>query len=295
MTYLSRNFGRFAGGQMFARPGEALSDDQLLRVAPSIFATEAHESRSARFAPVPTVDVLNGLRAEGFEPVFAAQAKTRDESRREFCKHMVRLRHRGDVGSRNIGGGMFEIVLVNANDGSAAYHMLPGVFRMVCANGLIAGETYDQVKVRHSGNAIGDVIEGAFRVLDEAPRVADQIDTFRALTLNRDEQTALAEAAHVLRFPDHYAEGADRRETPIQPDQLLRARRMDDRAPDLWTTFNAVQENVIRGGLTAWGRDANNNRRRVTSREVAGIDQNRALNRALWTLTERMAQIKGAA
>jgi hypothetical protein len=296
MTFNRHSFGRFSAGSIKARAGEALTDEQILRAAPSVFATEAHSSRSARFAPVPTVDVLNGLRAEGFVPVAAMQANTRDESRRDFTKHMLRLRHLGDAGRQlQVGGSVFEIVLVNANDGTAAYHMLPGVFRLVCSNGLMVGDTYDHIKVRHSGNAVGDVIEGAFKVLSEAPRVSDQVETFRALTLNRDERMALAEAAHVLRFPDHYAAGDDRRETPIRADQLLAPRRMDDRASDLWTTFNAVQENVIRGGVSAMGRDANGARRRVTSREVKGIDQNRDLNRALWTLAERMAQIKAAA
>ncbi|WP_420024709.1 hypothetical protein ACN9JG_22965 (plasmid) [Cereibacter azotoformans] len=32
--------------------------------------------------------------------------------------------------------------------------------------------------------------------------------------------------------------------------------------------------------------------RRQTVREVAGIDQSRGLNRALWMLTERMAELK---
>jgi hypothetical protein len=59
-----------------------------------------------------------------------------------------------------------------------------------------------------------------------------------------------------------------------------------------WRTFNRVQENVIRGGLTAWARDARNRPRRVTSREVTGIDGDVRLNRALWQLAERMAQIK---
>jgi hypothetical protein len=269
-----------------ARPGEALSDDQLRRVAPSIFATEAHESRSARFAPVPTVTVLDGLRREGFEPVFAAQSGTHDDSRRDFTKHMLRLRHRGEGRAMKVGDSVFEIVLVNANDGSAAYQMLPGVFRLVCLNGLMVGNAYDEVKVRHSGNAVHDVIEGAFRVLSEAPRVAGQVEAFRGITLNRDEREAFAEAAHALRF-----EG----ETPIRAAQLLQPRRRDDVGADLWTTFNVAQENIIRGGLSAMGRNAAGQRRRTTSREVQGIDQNRALNRALWTLSERMAQLKAAA
>jgi hypothetical protein len=277
------------GSAITARGSDPLSNDDLMRAAPSIFATEAHESRSARFAPVATVQVLEGLRREGFEPFSAMQARTRDESRKEFTKHLLRLRHRGIT---NDAGQAFEIVLVNANDGTAAYQMLPGFFRMVCANGLIAGDTFEGVKVRHSGDAVGDVIEGAYRVLGDAPKIADQVDSFRSLTLNRDERQVFAEAAHMIRFPDHYAEGDDRTETPIRADQLLTARRYDDRAADLWTTFNAVQENVIRGGITAMGRNATGQRRRVTTREVNGIDQNRSLNRALWTLTERMAQLK---
>jgi hypothetical protein len=55
-----------------------------------------------------------------------------------------------------------------------------------------------------------------------------------------------------------------------------------------------VQENAIRGGRTAWGRHAQNRPRRVTSRELTGIDGDMRLNRALWTLTERMAELKGA-
>ena len=76
---------------------------------------------------------------------------------------------------------------------------------------------------------------------------------------------------------------------------MLTVRRSVDRSDDLWTTTNVIQENVIRGGLSAWGRDANNRPRRVTTREVRGIDQDVKLNRALWVLGERMAQLKAAA
>lgn len=279
---------RRASGAIKARIGDVLTDDQLRAVVPSIFATEAHESRSARFAPVPTVDVLNGLRREGFEPVFAAQSRTRDDSKRDFTKHMLRLRHRGQDVAK-VGDEAFEIVLINANDGSSAYKMLPGVFRLVCLNGLMVGDTYDEVKVRHSGDAIGEVIEGAYRVLNEAPRVGEQVQTFKALQLTSPERQAFAEAAHVLRFPD-----AEPERVPVQPAALLRPRRYQDGANDLWTTFNVAQENVIRGGMRGRVTASDGSRRNASVREVNGIDQNRALNRALWTLAERMAEIKAA-
>ena len=267
--------------------GEALSDEELKRVVPSIFATEAHESRSARFVPVPTIEVLGGLRKEGFDPFFAQQARTRIAGKAEITKHMMRLRHRSIT---NAEGEAFEIVLVNANDGSSSYQMIPGYFRFVCANGLMVGDTFNEVKVRHSGKAIHDVIEGAYTVLEDAEEITEQVQSFKAITVSDAERAILAEAAHQLRFPD--AQKEDGKQAPVTADQMLRTRRRDDRASDLWTAFNVVQENTIKGGLYGQTRTAEGRIRRQRTRAVGGIDQNKALNRALWTLTERMAELK---
>ena len=78
---------------------------------------------------------------------------------------------------------------------------------------------------------------------------------------------------------------------PCLPDQLP-VRRIDDRAPDLWTTFNRVQENVIRGGMRGQSVDANGRRQVRAVRAVTGIDQDVKLNRALWTLAEEMRRLK---
>ncbi|MDG2260684.1 MAG: DUF932 domain-containing protein [Paracoccaceae bacterium] len=267
--------------------GEALSDEELKRAVPSIFATEAHESRSARFVPVPTIEVLDGLRKEGFDPFFAQQARTRIAGKAEFTKHMMRLRHRSVTNGE---GEAFEVILVNANDGTSSYQMIPGYFRFVCANGLMVGDTFNEVKVRHSGNAIHDVIEGAYTVLEDAEEITEQVQNFKAITVSDAERVILAEAAHQLRFPDAHKE--DGKQAPVTVDQMLRTRRRDDRASDLWTAFNVVQENTIKGGLYGQTRTAQGRIRRQRTRAVGGIDQNKALNRALWTLTERMAELK---
>ena len=296
--------GMSAGGVISAQTGEALDNTQLRAVVPSLFAREAHESRSARFAPIPTIDVIDGLRREGFDPFFAQQAKTRIEGKAEFTKHMVRLRHRSLA---RADGEAFEIILVNANDGTSAYQMLPGFFRFVCANGLFTGDTFNEVKVRHSGNAIDEVIEGAYTVLSDAPRVTEQVDMAKGITLSGPERELFARSAHMLRFPDAYHQRdengdvidaeADVKPAPISADALLLRRRMADGdiASTLWGTFNVVQENAIKGGLRGMTTGSNGRRRRATTRPVAGIDQNRALNRAMWSLMEGMANLKAAA
>ena len=278
------------GGHARAPVGSFLSDDDIRQVAPSVFALEAHESRSARFAPIPTSEILSGLRREGFEVMLAMQSRTRDETRREFTRHMLRLGRPGDskAPGRKLGDVFPEVVLSNANDGSAAYQLSAGLLRLICLNGMVVSDkSFGGVKVSHMGDVIGRVIEGTYTVLEESRRALDHAEAWQGIELSRDEQMAYAGAARTLRFGDA--------ETPITADQLLVERRWQDRGNNLWAVTNRLQENMIRGGLHGVTRDANNRQRRVTTREVRGIGQDMRLNRSLWELAERMAELKQAA
>jgi hypothetical protein len=61
---------------------------------------------------------------------------------------------------------------------------------------------------------------------------------------------------------------------------------MDDDKADLWTVFNRIQENAVKGGL----RGVTAKRRRTSTKEVKGIDGNVNLNKALWILSEHIAK-----
>lgn len=265
-----------ASQQTVFRGNEPLSNDVIARYAPSVLAESAHESRGERYSFIPTIQVLDGLRNEGFMPYEVRQTKVRDQSKREHTKHLVRLRHANSLVTKE---EVPEIILVNSHDGSSSYQLFAGVFRFVCSNGLIAGDVIDDVRVRHSGNVINDVIEGSFRVLETADLVSERIGNYKAITLSEPEQQVFANAALQLRWDD---------KAPVEADRVLRAHRWDDRKADLWTTFNRVQENLIKGGVS--GRSATG--RRMSTRAVGGVNENVKLNRALWSLADGLAQIK---
>ncbi len=276
MPSLATRFGR---NRVSFSSDAPLSDDQIRRVAPSIFATEPHFSRSARYAQIPTANVLTALRKEGFEPFSVCQSRSRFEDRRAFTKHMLRLRHASQIVKEEA----HEILLINSSDGSSSYQMMSGILRFVCANGLICGDELADIRIPHIGNVTERVIEGAFQVLDDAPRIASQVDEMKAIALKPDEQQVFARTAIELRF-----DVSDTQPAPITEDQVLRIRRRDDMDASLWTTLNRTQESLVRGGLQA--RNAQG--RRTTTRAVEGIDSNTKLNRSLWTLAERMKQLK---
>lgn len=285
----------YAATARFDGTARALTEDEMRGIAPSIFATNAHESRSARFAPIPTIEVLRALQAEGFSPVGVKQGGSRIEGKADFTKHLIRLRRLDDGAAHQVGDNVLEILLKNANDGTASYDLMAGIFRVRCQNSLVAQTaTIDSVKIPHLGaDVAGRVIEGTFRVLDEAKALLEAPREWSAINLNGEAKMALAEAAHVIRFANH--EGNTK--TPIKPAQLLEARRAGDNGGDLWTVANVVQENCIRGGMTATTpahRDGEGNfhrRRKTTTRGISGIDDDIRINKALWLISERLAGI----
>jgi len=128
---------------------------------------------------IPTITLLESLKQEGFQPFFACQTRVRDLNKRDHTKHMLRLRREGQITGKQVP----EIILLNSHDGSSSYQMLPGLFRFVCQNGLVCGETFGEVRVPHKGNVVEKVIEGAYEVLGIFDRVEDKRDAMQSLLL----------------------------------------------------------------------------------------------------------------
>jgi len=273
---------RFPRNTHVIRSDTPLAEDQMRSAAPSIFATGKHESRSDRYAYIPTIDVLRGLRKEGFEPFMVAQSRSRIAGKTEYTKHLVRMRHAGLTRGRTEAN---EIILINSHDGASSYQMLAGVVRFVCCNGLVCGTVSNDIRIPHKGDVQDDVIEGAFRVLDDFEAIDASTDAMKSLTLDPDEERAFATAALMLRYGERTA---GQPPAPITVDQLIEARRPEDFGQSLWQSFNRIQENAIRGGQL--GRSTQG--RRIRTREVAGIDRGVRLNRALWVLAEEMRRLK---
>jgi len=273
---------RFARNTRVLRSEQPLNEEQMHAAAPSIFAEGKHASRSERYTYIPTIEVLRGLRKEGFEPFMVAQGGSRVEGKAEFTKHMIRMRHAGQVQTRPEAN---EIILINSHDGASSYQMLAGLFRFVCCNGLVVGDVVEDLRIPHKGNIQGEVIEGAFRVLDEFEQVNEHTEAMKALQLKPEEEGAFARAALALRFGER---GDGQPPAPVTAAQLIEARRPEDQGRSLWSSFQRVQENVMRGGQP--GRSAQG--RRLQTRPVGSIDRGVSLNRALWMLAEEMRRLK---
>ncbi len=259
-----------------------LSDGDLMRVAPSIFASRPYAGMSDRYTFIPTIDVVNKLRAEGFQPVMAAESRATKLEKVGFSKHMIRFRDQRNAGPVKpaLGNLYPEVVLTNGHDGSSAYRIDAGIFRLACLNGLMVQDSeIGSVRTRHTGR-IDDIIEATYEVVEDFPRLLDRVEEFGAVQLAAPHQRALAEAAIALRWDEGHA--------PVTPAELVRPLRSEDSAPTLWNTLNTAQERIVRGGQRSLNPQT---RKREKVRAISSVSENARLNKALWTLAERMKEL----
>jgi len=257
-----------------------LSNDELQRVAPSIFAEHAMPGVSEAYSFLPTIHAVDALRHVGWQPVWVSEQRVRLETRAGFQKHMLRFQRADQIGTP----AEFcpEICLVNSHDRSSAYQLHAGLFRLICGNGLIVADTtFERVSLRHTGFEPSLVVDASLKVLDSLPQLTDSVESFRTRTLTPAESKAFAESAILLRYDDLQV-------APVSAEKLLHPRRAEDAGSDLWSTYNRVQENLIRGGLKDYSRRKADGSRFPRTRAVAGLDENVRLNKSLWHLAEAL-------
>lgn len=238
-------------------------------------------NRSARYATATSADVIHSMIARGFNVTDIVVTKPRNRDKESFQKHMIRLTHpdlqRPAFEARGLTP---EIIIINSYDGTTALKFLFGVYRMVCANGLIAGTTYGEESIRHVGNIAEKYDDALNRLTARLPQLSDQIESMSGKQLDRDSALVLADSATKLVLPDSAVW--------CNTELALKPKRSADTATDLFTVFNRLQERLIRGGVqyVSATKDINGfeSTRRGTTRAIKSVSRQVEVNRKLWDI-----------
>jgi hypothetical protein len=239
-----------------------------LRV-PSAFTETAHGDVSEKYQHISTEKVINVLDANGWKPHSAEQRRTLDVERKPYAAHMIRWFH---PDFPEAGGIRPQLVTMNSHDRSNAFNFFLGALRFACFNGLIMGDSLVSFKVRHIGANALDVMEAINGAISYVPNMLSDVQRMRETELDQSQAISLALAAMSLRWP---------KGSPVEASQVLRRRRQDDSGRDLFTIYNVLQENILRGGQSYRGRTQWNRTRKITS-----LPQIVRINRNLWDVAK---------
>jgi len=175
-----------------------------------------------------------------------------------------------------VGDSVPEIVIMNSHNGRSTIRAYAGIFRFVCANGMVVSEkSFGQIKIRHFGeennfaefNKVLSVMARRMSILD------NRMARMKEVILTPHEQNQLAKALMEVRGTPDWLEAAD----------SLAANRVDDERMEngnrsLWTTFNTLQENLTNRSLSRHFENA----RDRSIRPLSGARAHVLTNERLW-------------
>ena len=253
---------------------EPLSYQEIQEIAPSIFTTQPSEKVSDKYSFIPTVQVLEDMNKLGWDPYQVSQRKGRNGSH-PYYKHMIRLRN-NDLGM--IGDSLPELVLTNSHDGRNAFNLHAGVFRLVCANGLvIADQMFASQRIKHQWYDMDYVRKITNEVVEKIPAITLALQSFNQIELTEAQRYSLARKSVKVRW----TKGNDY----IDVRNMLQPNREEDLGNSLWNTFNVLQEKLLKGGLVYQLPQG----RQQTVRALTNIDEQVRVNKGLWELAETYA------
>jgi hypothetical protein len=194
------------------------------------------EGLSHRYTHIPTTEIVNTIRDAGWEFSSGTARKGRTPERIAHAAHVLRF---SNPSLPMVNDNRIEAVLLNSHDGSTAFELGFGIYRLACANGLVVRTaTVGSIRLVHSGLNIENVFTAARSLVDRAPQVAEIVRGWSGMMLSPEQQMEMASRMATARWGERLV-GAD----------LLTPRRGEDTRSDLWTSFNRAQEAVIRGGM----------------------------------------------
>lgn len=237
-------------------------------------------SVSDKYNVYSTPEIAAPIEALGYRCVNVSYQTKIDENKQQYAKHLLRFRAieniapawqetpRGVImGAKN---DCADIILVNSHDGACSYSIMLGWYRCACANGLIVGQAVAAYSIRHTTD-ISRVHEVTRSFNVNIEKVTDSVERMKDRSLTYAEREDFSRFAYDLKFKRDEKGGYE-----FQPIYLAQPRRRADSGDDLFTVFNVIQENIVRGSRI----------RNAGRRAVSAIDRNIELNRALWDRAE---------
>jgi hypothetical protein len=204
-----------------------ISPETLRERVPAVFASGAHERTSPSYTFLSTERVLGALASAGFLPVEARQAARARSPM--HARHLIRLRRRFET--IQLRAAIPEILFLNSHDGTSAYQLRVGLFRVVCTNGLVVSAGLFPVwRVTHRGDVVDDVVVAALEISERFEVLAASVERMERTVLDAGQRLEFAGQALAVRFPKDQHGG-------MEPSQLLVPRRTQDVGNDLWRTF----------------------------------------------------------
>ena len=158
------------------------------------------ETLSDRYKLAPTKAIADKFKSLGFVVDSYSEVKVRKNSRAGFQKHQVRL---SNPNLRSTHDDIkLQLIITNSHDGLSSFRMQLGFFRFVCSNGLVVGETFEKICLRHTGMIIEEIDSAVERIVAQVEKLDNTISKMKtkAVTIKLEMQIRLKQLFRLMNF-----------------------------------------------------------------------------------------------
>jgi len=259
--------------------------EELKEYAPAVFANEPASGVTGRYSFISTNEIVEKVMDLGWELHSAKQ-----NGPNPFSRHMIRFTN-PKLGYFDLKGDNVkpQIILDNSHNRASAAQLHMGLFRLVCTNGLVVAMPgmYTAVKFRHMGvdkDELRRILEVA---AEQYGVIGTHIADMQEVKMNEDRSVEFAIKAVARREPHMFINedgtiNVKKVTASTNPLEIITPIRGEDRADNLWTVFNVIQERMIKGGYNRTSGTGRNSTVRGLTNAVRNVD----LNKELWGIAE---------
>ena len=246
--------------------------EQIKSTAPAIFATKPSPKMSDKYVFVPTMDILDNFQKQGWE-----LSSVKQTGLGVYGVHELRLRNGG---LPKVGDCLVEAIIRNSHNGIATFSVSAGLHRLVCSNGLtVPTSLSESFNLRHQRFDLDEVKQLTESFAERLPIIQSSVDRMMTKVLTTPEKIQFVKQAINTRWKTGTVPAT------LDVMAIMYPKREEDNKNDLWTVFNVVQENFIRGGLEY----TSSRGRKTSSKGLKSIMAVNQVNTNLWDLAEQFS------
>lgn len=267
--------------------------EDINEVAPATFSKVFDPRKSDRYSFIPTYHLVDMFQKLGWEPTHAKQ-----DGASPYSRHFIRMTNE-KLSYLNVNRESVEpqIILDNSHNGISPAQIHIGLFRLVCENGLVVSVPgmYTNVKFKHISVDFNELKNLMVQVSEQYLNLGNHIEDMRRVDLHEDQKEQFAISAVAYRNPEHFInEDGTINEKMVfnmtNPKELIRPIREEDAKNDLWSTFNILQERMVKGRELFPRKSPNG--RKSSPRPITNAKRNIEFNRKLWEVAEEYMPIE---
>lgn len=239
-----------------------------------------YQTLTNKYKVVTTNDLINKFINRGFKVDKVIENKVRKVEKQGYQKHRIILNHPEllNIDEKN---GYAQLLVTNSYDGSSGIVFQLGYFRLVCSNGLVVGNTFQTISIRHSGIDLDKKLDSAIvEISAQAKQLGLLVAKMQSKQLSLEQIKDFELKVANIRLPLKTDLKLIDVSTPVL--------RLSDKENDLFTVFNRIQESHIRGGAQLKLVDVQGNIKNTRVRALKGIDSSTKLNRTLFDIAENL-------